>query len=89
MTQYDFADPRLLHRAALAAGGWLSALGVQIRVWAVTSADYYTAAARYEQLSRLCDAELVRRRLSRATLAWDLCRPATEPTTDGWSSTRR
>jgi hypothetical protein len=32
-------------------------------------ADYYAAAAMYEQLSRLSDAELNRRGLSRETLA--------------------
>jgi hypothetical protein len=41
--------------------------------WSATAADYYTAAAVYEQLSRLCDAELQRRGLSRATLARDTC----------------
>ena len=55
------------------APGRLSALGTQIRVGAATCADYYTAATQYEQLSNLCDAELVRRGLSSATLAWDLC----------------
>ena len=65
----SLADTHLPCRAP----GWLSVLGAQIRVGAATCADYYTAAARYEQLSSLCDAELARRRLSRATLAWDLC----------------
>jgi hypothetical protein len=32
-------------------------------------AAYYSAAAKYEQLSRLSDAELRRRGLSRATLS--------------------
>jgi hypothetical protein len=45
-------------------------------------ADYYAAAARYEELSRLSDAELRRRGLSRATLARDVLaawnRPAAE-----------
>jgi hypothetical protein len=39
--------------------------------WADTCADYYTAAAMYEQLSALSDTELARRGLSRATLARD------------------
>jgi hypothetical protein len=36
-------------------------------------ADYYAAAAMYEQLSRLSGAELQRRGLSRETLARDVC----------------
>ena len=40
--------------------------------WITTAADYYEAAAMYEQLSRLSDAELTRRGLSRATLGWDV-----------------
>ena len=34
---------------------------------------YYAAAATYEQLARLSDAELHRRGLSRATLGRDVC----------------
>jgi hypothetical protein len=41
--------------------------------WRDTCADYSAAAARYEQLSALSDAELARRGLSRTTLARDLC----------------
>jgi len=37
------------------------------------AAEYYTAASIYEQLSRLSDAELKRRGLSRETLARDIC----------------
>jgi hypothetical protein len=46
--------------------GWISD-------WLATAADYYAAAALYESLSRLSDAELHRRALSRATLARDVC----------------
>lgn len=41
--------------------------------WITAAADHYAAAAVYEQLSRLSDAELQRRGLSRATLAQDVC----------------
>src|SRR5262245_16860451 len=41
--------------------------------WRDTCAEYYAAAATYEQLSALSDAELARRGLSRTTLARDLC----------------
>ena len=44
-----------------------ASLGSLIGDWLATAADDYTAAAVYEQLSRLSDAELQRRGLSRAT----------------------
>lgn len=50
-----------------------SSLGARIADWITTAADYYKAAVAYEQLSRLSDAELHRRGLSRATLARDVC----------------
>jgi hypothetical protein len=51
----------------------LSTLKAQVGAWLQTCADYYEAAARFDQLSRLSDAELSRRGLSRATLARDVC----------------
>ena len=51
-----------------------SSLAPKIADWIATAADYYEAAAKYEQLSRLSDAELKRRELSRATLARNICR---------------
>jgi hypothetical protein len=45
----------------------------RIADWLATASDYYTAAALYERLSRLSDAELQRRGLSRTTLAADIC----------------
>src|SRR5262245_948774 len=51
----------------------VSPLGTRIADWLATAADYYTAAAVYEQLSRLSDGELRRRGFSRATLASDIC----------------
>jgi hypothetical protein len=52
----------------------IASLGTRIADWLATAADYYAAAAIYEQLSRLSDAELQRRGLSRANLARDVCR---------------
>lgn len=43
--------------------------------WVNSCADHYAAAAMYEQLSRLSNAELYKRGLSRDTLARDVCRP--------------
>lgn len=44
-----------------------------VRAWMASCREFYAAAATYEQLSRLSDAELTRRGLSRETLARDLC----------------
>jgi len=44
----------------------------RIAAWADACATYYAAAAMYEQLSALSDAELTRRGLSRASLARDV-----------------
>jgi hypothetical protein len=58
-------------------GGRLS--GVLARVWgAITTwvenaVDYHAAAATYDALRTLSDAELCRRGLSRTTLARDVC----------------
>jgi len=53
--------------------GWLRATVARVTAWWATCRDYYVAAATYEELSRLSDAELARRGLDRATLARDVC----------------
>lgn len=53
--------------------GRLRSMGTRIATWLAACADYYDAAAQYEQLSRFSDAELQRRGLSRDTLARDVC----------------
>ena len=53
---------------------WIAALGLRIRDWARTGADYYMAAARYEELASSADAELAALGFSRPTLARDLIR---------------
>ena len=58
---------RTLFRALKAAAVWLSE-------WFDSCADHYAAARMYECLSRLSDAQLEHRGLSRATLAQDLFR---------------
>jgi hypothetical protein len=50
-----------------------SSLRARFADWIATAADYYAAATVYEQLSRLSDAELHRRGLSRDCLAWSIC----------------
>jgi hypothetical protein len=51
----------------------LSALAARLVTWCGTCVDYYQAAALYEELSALSEAELQRRGLSRATLGRDVC----------------
>jgi len=51
----------------------LTLLGQRIVTWANACADYYAAAALYEHLGKLSDAELQRRGLSRETLAREVC----------------
>jgi hypothetical protein len=74
-TTYD----QLLAGEALAAGSPTAPLSSRIRsigwrlvAWVDACADLWAAAAMYEQLSALADAELARRGLSRATLARDV-----------------
>jgi hypothetical protein len=50
----------------------LRSFGRRVVKWADACADHYAAAAMYEHLSRLSDAELRRRGLSRATLGRDI-----------------
>src|SRR5262249_23475192 len=52
---------------------WISSVGLRIMMWLETCADYYAAAAMYEQLSAPSDAKLSPRRLSRETLGRDVC----------------
>jgi hypothetical protein len=58
---------------AVSPSNWIKLAGLRIVTWATTCADYYAAAAMYEQLSRLSNAELERRGLNRSTLARDVC----------------
>ena len=53
--------------------GWIKSIGRRIAATASTCADYYAAAALYDQLRGLSDAELSHRGLSRDTLARDVC----------------
>lgn len=75
MTTHD----QLFASDVLAAGepatplsSWTRSIGLRLLAWIDTRADHWAAAAMYEQLSALSDAELARRGLSRATLAHDV-----------------
>jgi hypothetical protein len=63
-----------LDEAKAGIGRAAKSLAAKASAWIETCADYYAAAAVYEHLSRLSDAELSRRGLSRATLASDIVR---------------
>jgi hypothetical protein len=56
----------------LQLGKRISLIAKWIASYIETMADYYAAATMYEQLSRLSDAELQRRGLSRTNLARDV-----------------
>jgi hypothetical protein len=51
----------------------LASLLTGLTQWVGTCIAYYDAAATYEDLARLSNAELQRRGLSRDTLARDVC----------------
>ena len=55
---------------------WARGTLAKMGAWLATCADYHAAAGMYEELSRLSDAELKRRGLSRDTLARDVCESA-------------
>jgi hypothetical protein len=57
---------------------WLSLV-----TWMDTCAEHWAAAAIYEQLSALSDAELAWRGFARSTLARDLLNTETTPLRDG------
>jgi hypothetical protein len=60
--------------AAASFSDCLRSIGRRLSAWINTCSDYSAAAATYEQLRRLSNAELHRRGLSRDTLARDVCR---------------
>jgi hypothetical protein len=74
MTTHDqtFSTAFAPSKPAGSFASWIKSIGARIATWADTCADYYAAAAMYEQLSALSDAELSRRGLSRATLAGEV-----------------
>jgi hypothetical protein len=76
MTIHDQILPKEafeLREPTSSLSSWIRSVGLQIVMWVETCADYYAAAAMYEQLSGLSDAELMHRGLSRGTLAQDIC----------------
>jgi hypothetical protein len=78
MTMHETFSPTDTTPSSTAASlsNWIRLARQRIVTWATTCADYYAAAVMYEQLSRLSNAELHRRGLSRDTLARDVCQSA-------------
>jgi hypothetical protein len=60
------------HIAAAPLRDWIRRAGLRLGTWVEAYAAAAEAAALYEHLSRLSDAELHRRGLSRSTLARDV-----------------
>ena len=55
----------------------LEAFAAGLTTWLAVGRHYYAASARYEDLSRLSDAELERRGLERTTLGQHTCAEGT------------
>ena len=74
MTTFDpfsLPQPVVIGRAS-ARHGRYRRLRARVADWIRICADYYEAAAIYEELSKLSDAELARRGLDRPDLARDI-----------------
>ena len=72
MNQYLRLPPAGSTAVAHERPGRMHRLRTWIVDWCTAWSDYYAAAEMYRQLSRLSNAELERRGLSRATLARDV-----------------
>ncbi len=74
MTTYDPILPAhsIVIGRASSRHGWYRRLRARAATWFRTCASFYEAAALYEELNRLSDAELARRGLDRPNLARDL-----------------
>ena len=61
----------------------LEAFATTVTAWLTACRSYYAASSRYEDLSRLSDAELERRGLTRTTLGRHACEAGDRA--DRWS----
>ena len=75
------SNSELLETSRRSLGARFGAFKTNLAAWIETCVAYYEAAALYDQLSGLSNAELHRRGLSRETLARDIC-DACEPRKD-------
>ena len=77
MTVFDHfsgVDATPLTGTAISLSSLRTSFGERVKMWASTCADYYAAAALYEELRGLSDAELHKRGISRDTLAREVCK---------------
>ena len=86
---YSSARPMVIGRASH-RHGWFRRLRTRAAAWLATCVDHYEAAAMYEELHRLSDAELRRRGLDRPSLACDILRDCDRGGRDlqGWPACR-
>jgi hypothetical protein len=66
------SDRQMNRRQPAPVAKWFKSLGRRIVIWARDFADHWAAAAMYDQLSGLSDAQLARRGLSLGTLTHDV-----------------
>jgi hypothetical protein len=66
-------EPIRSTESSVTASSWIKPFRQRVVMWLNTSADYYTAAALYDELRVLSDAELQKRGLLRGTLARHVC----------------
>jgi hypothetical protein len=81
MTAQADTSPTIADAAIDQSRSRLGPLAAYLAACYETCADYYAAAALYEELAALSDAELQRRGLSRATLAQHVCSATGAPPT--------
>jgi hypothetical protein len=80
-----YRTPQRLNHAG-PAGGWslrlaaaiAEAIATRIEIVMAAHRNAHEAAAAYEDLSRLCNAELGRRRLARASITWHVFKILTQ-----------
>jgi hypothetical protein len=70
--RFDATELLLSDARAPLRPSWSRQLRVRLASWVRTWADYYAAAAAYDDLSRLSDSALKHRGLSRDVLARDI-----------------
>ena len=70
--RFSGIDTATTSRTATSLYSSIKSLGGFFITWVDACADYYTAAAIYEHLSKISNVELHRRGLSRDTLARDV-----------------
>jgi hypothetical protein len=69
----DVEQPRALKAHAGPRFVRLGVFATTVTAWLTACRSYYAASSRYEDLSRLSDAELERRGLTRTTLGRHAC----------------